>query len=102
MAEVVRRTRQDDGIWIVAMEDREGRNTFTRALVGGLFDAMAEIAADQAALRNASGVVDQRDIERGLKRTTVGDVGLDQEHVTSRFQCGEPGRRRRGRGPPRQ
>ncbi len=49
MAEVVRRTRQADGIWVVAMEDREGRNTFTRALVGGLFDAMAEIAADSEA-----------------------------------------------------
>ena len=49
MAEVVRRTRQADGIWVVAMEDREGRNTFTRALVGGLFDAMAEIAADAEA-----------------------------------------------------
>ena len=46
MAEAVRRTRRTDGVWIVSMEDREGRNTFTRALVGGLFDAMAEIAAD--------------------------------------------------------
>lgn len=49
MAEVVRRVRQADGIWIVAMEDRDGRNTFTRALVGGLFDAMTEIAADSGA-----------------------------------------------------
>ena len=49
MAEVVRRTRAANGIWVIAMEDRAGRNTFTRALVGGLFDAMAEVAADQAA-----------------------------------------------------
>jgi polyketide biosynthesis enoyl-CoA hydratase PksI len=49
MADVVTRRRLAHGIWVVAMEDRAGRNTFTRALVGGLFDAMAEIGADQTA-----------------------------------------------------
>ncbi|WP_044562061.1 polyketide synthase [Azospirillum sp. B4] len=46
MAQAVRCTRQSNGIWVVAMEEREGRNTFTPALVGGLFEAMADIAAD--------------------------------------------------------
>jgi polyketide biosynthesis enoyl-CoA hydratase PksI len=49
MAEAVTCARRPDGVWVIAMEDREGRNTFTRALVGGLFEAMTEIAADPQA-----------------------------------------------------
>lgn len=49
MAEVVTATRGADGVWVVAMEDREGRNTFTRALVGGLFEAIRRVAEDGAA-----------------------------------------------------
>jgi len=49
MAEVVTATRGGDGIWVVAMEDREGRNTFTRALVAGLFDALRRVGEDDQA-----------------------------------------------------
>ena len=49
MAEVVTATRGDDGVWVIAMEDREGRNTFTRALVAGLFDALRRVGQDAEA-----------------------------------------------------
>jgi polyketide biosynthesis enoyl-CoA hydratase PksI len=46
VVEVVRSERDGDGIWVIAMEDREGRNTFTPALVSGLFEAMRVVAGD--------------------------------------------------------
>jgi polyketide biosynthesis enoyl-CoA hydratase PksI len=49
MAEVVTATRSDGGVWVVAMADHEGRNTFTRALVAGLFDALRRVAEDPEA-----------------------------------------------------
>ncbi len=49
MAEVVTASRSADGVWVVAMQDREGRNTFTRALVGGLFESMRQVGEDPEA-----------------------------------------------------
>jgi polyketide biosynthesis enoyl-CoA hydratase PksI len=46
MASTVELTRPHPGVARLAMEDREGSNTFTLALVQGLFERMAEIAAD--------------------------------------------------------
>lgn len=48
MAEVVHLHRPDAAIAVIEMADREGRNTFTRALVAGLGDALGRIAADAA------------------------------------------------------
>lgn len=46
MTEVVHLRRRGTSVAVIEMADREGRNTFTRALVGGLGDALARIAAD--------------------------------------------------------
>lgn len=45
MAEAVRLERPADGVAVVAMEDRAGRNTFTEALVAGLAEAFEAIRA---------------------------------------------------------
>jgi polyketide biosynthesis enoyl-CoA hydratase PksI len=47
MAEVVRLSRQGAAIAVIEMADREGRNTFTRALVEGLGVALGRIAEDR-------------------------------------------------------
>lgn len=46
MADVVTLRMLGPSIAVIAMEDREGRNTFTRALVGGLGQALGRVAAD--------------------------------------------------------
>lgn len=46
MTDVVKLTRSD-GIAIVAMEDRQGKNTFTRELMVGLLNAFREIDCDE-------------------------------------------------------
>lgn len=46
MTEVVHLRRRGTSIAVIEMADREGRNTFTRALVGGLGDALGQVAAD--------------------------------------------------------
>ncbi len=46
MADAVRLTRPRPGVAALAMEDREGSNTFTLALVTALFERFAEVAAD--------------------------------------------------------
>lgn len=48
MAPVVTLRREPGGIGVIAMEDRAGRNTFTRALVGGLGEVLGAVAADPA------------------------------------------------------
>ncbi len=48
MAEVVHLHRHGSAIAVIEMADREGRNTFTRALVAGLGVALRRIAADRA------------------------------------------------------
>jgi polyketide biosynthesis enoyl-CoA hydratase PksI len=47
MAEVVHLHRHGSAIAVIEMADREGRNTFTRALVAGLGVAFERIAADR-------------------------------------------------------
>jgi polyketide biosynthesis enoyl-CoA hydratase PksI len=49
MADAVRLSCPGDGIALVAMEEREGRNTFTEKLIVGLADVFGTIAADPAA-----------------------------------------------------
>ncbi|AHC73994.1 ptzG [Candidatus Endolissoclinum faulkneri L5] len=49
MTEVVKTSRNDGGIWIISMEDYDGRNTFTPALVAGLFEAIKRIGSDSEA-----------------------------------------------------
>ncbi len=46
MADVVHLRRHGSSIAVIEMADREGRNTFTRALVGGLGEALGQVAAD--------------------------------------------------------
>ncbi len=46
MTEVVHLRRRGTSVAVIEMADREGRNTFTRALVGGLGDALGRVAAD--------------------------------------------------------
>jgi len=48
MAEVVHLHRHGSAIAVIEMADREGRNTFTRALVAGLGVALQRVAADKA------------------------------------------------------
>ena len=48
MAEVVHLRRHGGAIAVIEMADRDGRNTFTHALVGGLGDALGQVAADPA------------------------------------------------------
>jgi polyketide biosynthesis enoyl-CoA hydratase PksI len=48
MANVVTLRLHGGSIAVIGMEDREGRNTFTRALVGGLGQALGQVAADPA------------------------------------------------------
>lgn len=47
MAEVVHLHRRSTAIAVIEMADREGRNTFTRALVGGLGVALRRVAEDR-------------------------------------------------------
>lgn len=46
MTEVVHLRRRGTSVAVIEMADREGRNTFTRALVGGLGDALGRVADD--------------------------------------------------------
>ncbi len=48
MADVVHLHRRGAAVAVIEMADREGRNTFTRALVGGLGVALRRIAEDRS------------------------------------------------------
>jgi polyketide biosynthesis enoyl-CoA hydratase PksI len=47
--DVVGLTREDDGVVVLSMEEREHKNTFSTRLLEGLTSAFAEIARDEAA-----------------------------------------------------